>query len=126
MNVDAGGRQPPQVRRGQIWWVDFNPARGSEQQGMRPALVVQNDIGNEVSPTTIVIALTTNVRRVFPFTVLIPSSASGLPQDSLANAAQILTVDKTRLRNRVGQVADSMLSEIDRALAVSLGMPMPE
>ena len=93
---------------------------------MRPALVVQNDVGNEVSPTTIVIAMTSNFRRVYPFAVLIPSTASGLRQDSLANAAQILTVDKARLRNHVGQVPDSTLSEIDRALAVSLGLPLRE
>ena len=123
MSVGAGGSQPSQVRRGQVWWVDFSPARGSEQQGMRPALVVQNDVGNEVSPTTIVIAMTGNVRRVYPFTVLIPATLSGLPRDSLANAAQILTVDKTHLRDRVGHLPDSTLSEIDRALAVSLGMP---
>lgn len=126
MNIGAGGNRPAQVRRGQIWWVDFNPARGSEQQGMHPALVVQNDVGNEVAPTTIVIAMTTNIRRVFPFTVMIPAAESGLPRDNLANAAQMLTVDKTRLRDRAGQVSDSTLSEIDRALAVSLGMPLPE
>ena len=94
---------PQEVRRGEIYWVDWNPARGSEQGGTRPALVIQNDIGNRFSPNTIVASVTTAPAKVYPFMVRITASESGLPRDSMINLAAILTIDQTRLRGKCGE-----------------------
>ena len=109
-------------RRGEIWLVNFNPGRGSEQMGIRPALVVQNDVGNRYSSTTIVAAITTTVKK-YPFTVPVKKQVSGLSRDSMVNLAQILTVDKKRLSKKVGEIPQNILSEVDDALKISLGIP---
>ena len=114
------------VRRGDIWWLDWSPGRGSEQLGQRPALVIQNDLGNQYSPTTIVAAITTKARTEYPFIVAIPASESGLPQDSFVNLAQILTVDKSRLIRKSGRLNQRKMKEIDAAVKVSLGLDMIE
>lgn len=114
------------VKRGDIWWLDWTPGRGSEQLGRRPAAVIQNDLGNEYSPTTIVAAVTTQGSREYPFLVAISASESGLQRDSFVNLAQILTVDKSRLLQRAGHLGGGKLEELDRALAVSLGLEMVE
>lgn len=110
------------VRRGDIWWLDWSPGRGSEQAGVRPALVVQNDLGNEHSRTTIVAAVTTQGQRRFPFFVTISTTQSGLTRDSFVNTAQILTVDKVRLSRRAGRLNQAKMAEVDEALRVSLGL----
>lgn len=114
------------VERGEIWWVDWNPGRGSEQIGQRPAVVIQNDMGNTYSPTTIVAAVTTQGKRPYPFIVPISASESGLPQDSFVNLSQILTVDKVRLVRKSGRLSQSKMDEIDEAIKVSLGLIMIE
>jgi mRNA interferase MazF len=117
--------KPPPIgshpRRGEVWLADFNPARGSEQAGMRPALVVQNDTGNRFSSTTIVAAITTTLRP-FPVTVVVEGGDGGLSTRSMINLAQLLTIDKTRLSKRLGTLSRRRLAEVDRALAVSLGI----
>jgi mRNA interferase MazF len=110
------------VRRGQIWWIDWSPSRGSEQAGMRPALIVQNDVGNEYSRTTIVAAVTTSIKGDYPFLVRISAGESGLPHDSAVNCAQLLTVDKARLSERCGQLDREKMAAIDEALKVSLSI----
>jgi len=91
--------------------------------GRRPALVIQNDIGNQYSPTTIVAAVTTSKpRREYPFTVFISSPESGLPQDSYANLSQILTIDKSRLLRRAGRLQANRMLQLDEAIRVSLGL----
>ena len=110
------------VRRGEIWWLDWSPARGSEQAGERPALVIQNDVGNQYSPTTIVAAITTSAQRRYPFIVPLSASVSGLPRDSSVNASQILTVDKSRLRRIAGRIDGDTRAEVDRAIMISLGL----
>jgi mRNA interferase MazF len=110
------------IRRGEIYWVDWNPSRGSEQSGLRPALVIQNDIGNQFSPTTIVAALTTAVEKPYPFMVKITSKESGLPKDSLVNLAAILTIDKNRLVNRAAELSKVKMAEVDEAIKASLGL----
>lgn len=110
------------IKRGEIYWVNWNPSRGSEQKGIRPALVIQNDIGNEYSPTTIIAALTTATEKQYPFTVNITSLESGLPKDSTINLATIMTVDKTRLTEKCGELTQSKISEIDQAIMISLGL----
>ena len=105
--------------RGQIYQVNWNPARGSEQAGIRPALVVQNDIGNSSSATTIVVAVTTTVpKKPYPFMVELANSH--LPRRSFANCAQVYTIDKSRLGNMMGVVDATVMSLVDDALRHSL------
>lgn len=111
-----------EIKRGEIYWVDWNPGRGSEQSGLRPALVIQNDIGNKYSPTTIIAALTTAVEKQYPFTVKVSAKESGLPKDSTANLAVIMTIDKTRLVNKCGELNHKKMIEVDQAIKVSLGL----
>ena len=110
------------IKRGEIYWVDWNPSRGSEQSGLRPALVIQNDIGNKYSPTTIVAAVTTALEKPYPFLVRIKAKESGLPRDSTINLAVILTIDKTRLREKCGALSEAKMTEVNKAIKASLGM----
>jgi len=109
-------------KRGEIYWVDWNPGRGSEQSGLRPALVIQNDIGNKHSPTTIVAALTTAIEKPYPFLIKVTAKESGLPKDSIVNLAVILIVDKTRLTNKCGELSEARMSEVNDAIKASLGL----
>jgi mRNA interferase MazF len=89
------------VRRGEIYWVEFVPVKGSEQGGVRPALVVQNDVGNRFSPTTVVAAITTRLpRRPFPFVVVVDPAESGLAQSSAINCSQLATVQQSGPHSR--------------------------
>ncbi len=111
------------TRRGEIYWVDWSPGRGSEQIGLRPALIIQNDIGNQYSPTTIVAAISTKApSKAYPFQVLISSAESGLLEDSIVKCEQIMTVDAARLANRVGQLTGAKMAEVDIAICRSLGL----
>lgn len=110
---------PALPRRGEIWQVNFNPARGSEQRGIRPALVIQNDVGNTFAATTIVAAITTTL-KAYPVTVLLKRGEGGLREPSMVNLAQILTVDNTRLQRRLGSLPDERLEAVDAAIRVSL------
>jgi mRNA interferase MazF len=111
-----------EVKRGEIYWVNWNPARGSEQSGMRPALVIQNDVGNKYSPTTIVAAITTATEKPYPFLAKVTAKESGLPKDSTANLAVIMTIDKTRLTDKCGELSESKMVEVDEAIKASLGL----
>ncbi|MEE8115369.1 MAG: type II toxin-antitoxin system PemK/MazF family toxin [Nitrososphaerales archaeon] len=106
-------------RRGEVWLINFNPGRGSEQKGIRPALVIQNDSGNVYAATTIVAALTTTIRE-FPVTVVVPAGEAGLRQRSMINLAQLLTIDKIRLQKRLGNLNDSFMKRVNEAVRVSL------
>ena len=108
--------------RGEIYLVNWDPGRGSEQSGKRPALVIQNDTGNRYSPTTIVAACTTVPVRPYPFIVQITAQESGTDRDSSINLAQIMTVDKRRLEVRLGRLSKDKMREVDAALKNSLGI----
>lgn len=123
------------VRRGQIYWVEFDPVKGSEQGGLRPALVVQNDIGNRFSPTTVVVAVTRTIPpRPYPFVVIIEPAESGLPERSVVNCSQLATIQQSgsasRLRpphgeskmRAIGQLAGDKLAEVDAALKFNLAL----
>ena len=110
------------VRRGEIYWVDFGIPRGSEQAGRHPALVIQNDIGNETSPTTIVAGITSQKKPPYPFHVAIAAEESGLPKDSTILLEQLLTISQDRLLQHCGQLSPDKMKEVDRALMHSLGM----
>lgn len=108
-------------RRGEVWLVNFNPGRGSEQRGIRPALVIQNDVGNEHSSTTIVAAITTTV-KLYPVTVFLPKGSTGPSKDSMINLAQLLTVDKTRLIKKLGELDTRQRAQANQALRISLSL----
>ena len=109
----------PEPRRGEVWTVNFSPGRGSEQHSIRPALIIQNDVGNEYAATTIVAAITSKL-KVYPVTVPLKRGDAGLRQSSMVNLAQILTVDKATLRRRIGKLSIEKISQVDAAIRVSL------
>jgi len=106
-------------RRGEVWIVNFNPGRGSEQKGSRPALVIQNDTGNIYASTTIVAAITSTITE-FPVTVVLPAGEGGLKRRSMINLAQLLTIDKGRLQKRLGHLSDAVIEQVNEAVRVSL------
>lgn len=112
------------VRRGDLVVVELDPTEGSEQRGTRPCLVVQNDVGNENAPTTIVVPCTTSFGdRIFPFEVLLPAAECALREDSVAICSQIRTVSiEHRIRENLGSVPTKRMDEVDRALEYSLGL----
>ena len=110
--------------RDEIFAVNWNPGRGSEQAGIRPALVVQNDIGNVASPTTIVLALTSKKpKKPYPFMVEVVGVS--LPKVSFANCAQLYTIDKERLGRMMGVAGADVMRRVDEALCHSLQLPLP-
>lgn len=111
----------PEVRRGDVWLVDFRSGRGSEQQGLRPALVIQNDVGNRYADTTIVAAIATTL-KLYPVTVGIERGEGGLKQPSMVNLAQVLTLDKARLQRRLGSLSPETMAEVDGAIRISLAV----
>jgi mRNA interferase MazF len=106
-------------RRGEVWLVNFNPGRGSEQKGVRPALVIQNDTGNIYASTTIVAAVTSTIKE-FPVTVVLAPGDGGLRQRSMVNTAQVLTIDKSRLQRRLGRLSESLMRKVDAAIRTSV------
>ena len=108
-------------RRGEIWIVNWNPARGSEQAGRRPALIIQNDIGNEKAPTTIVAAISSTV-KIYPMNVEVKPPEGGLELSSIVKTSQILTVSKERLEKRLGRLTNEVMDEVDRAIKLSLSL----
>ena len=112
------------ARRGEIWAVDWSPGRGSEQAGLRPALVIQTDAAtrNPQYPNTIVLAVSTSGRAV-PFHIpLYPSTENGLREASFVKCEQILTISKDRLRERWGRIEDAEMAAVERAVALVLGL----
>lgn len=109
-----------EIKRGDIYLVNFDPALGSEQAGYRPAVIIQNDIGNRFNDTVIIMAITTSANRNYPFLVKLQSGEGGLKKDSMANASQLLTVEKSRLIRYLGSLSGNKMKQINRALAISL------
>jgi mRNA interferase MazF len=108
-------------RRGEVWLVNWNPARGSEQAGIRPALVIQNDIGNKKAPTTIVAAISSSV-KIYPMNVEIKPPEGGLDRPSIIKTTQILTPAQVRLEKRIGRLSKEKMNEVDRAIKLSLSL----
>ena len=108
-------------KRGDIYWPDWNPARGSEQAGRRPGVIVSNKLGNRFSGVVIVAALTTRVpRRAYPFQVRMTGTQSGLPRDSTVRCDQLITVSKDRLERCVRTLPPKATARVDAALKISL------
>ncbi|HIJ55516.1 MAG TPA: type II toxin-antitoxin system PemK/MazF family toxin [Deltaproteobacteria bacterium] len=106
-------------KRVDIWLVNWNPGRGSEQTGIRPALIIQNDIGNEKAPTTIIAAISSSI-KLYPMNVLIEPPEGGLDRLSIVKTSQIMTVSKQRLEKQLGKLSDSEMNEVEGALKLSL------
>ena len=110
------------VRRGELYYADLSPVIGSEQGGVRPVLVVQNDVGNKYSPTIIAAAVTSKIDKAkLPTHIELSAREYGLPKDSVVLLEQIRTLDKTRLKERIGQVSREKMLSINQALMVILG-----
>jgi len=109
-------------RRGELYWVDWSPGRGTEIIGIRPALIIQNDIGNEVSPTTIVASCSTALEKSFPFLVPVTARESGLQKDCNINLATVMTIEKSRLGDKCGELNKEKMDKVDKALQISLGL----
>lgn len=108
-------------KRGEVWLVNWNPARGSEQAGLRPALIIQNDIGNEKAATTIVAAISSSV-KLYPMNVAIYPPEGGVDRLSIVKTSQILTVSKERLEKRLGAIGKEKIGEVDKAIKLSLAL----
>lgn len=110
-------------RRGDIFYADLNPVIGSEQGGTRPVLILQNDIGNRFSPTTVVAAITSRINKAkLPTHVELPTSRSELPVDSVVLLEQVRTIDRSRLIEKVYHLDPATMGRVDRALEISLGL----
>ena len=111
------------VKRGDIYYADLSPVVGSEQGGLRPVLIIQNDIGNRYSPTVIAAAITSRLGKTkLPTHIDIYADRVGLQKDSVILLEQIRTLDKRRLKEKMGSVDDASMSAVDNAISISLGL----
>ena len=111
------------VRRGEIYYADLSPVVGSEQGGMRPVLIVQNDVGNRYSPTVIAAAITSQQNKArLPTHIEIEARTYGLSKNSVVLLEQMRTLDKRRLRERMGCLDNKAMQRVDGAIAISLGL----
>ena len=111
-----------QIRRGEIYYADLSPVVGSEQGGVRPVLILQNDIGNKYSPTVIVSAITSQLTKAkLPTHIELSAEAYNLPKDSVALLEQIRTLDKRRLQGKITTLSPSKMREVNKAILISLG-----
>ena len=111
------------VKRGDIFYADLSPVVGSEQGGVRPVLIVQNDTGNRHSPTVIAAAITSQTGKArLPTHISLAPASCGLPKESVILLEQIRTLDKRRLREHMGRLDGALMDEVDRAIAVSFGL----
>ena len=111
-----------QVKRGELYYADLSPVVGSEQGGVRPILIIQNDVGNKYSPTIIAAAVTGQINKAkIPTHIELSALEYGLERDSVVLLEQIRTLDKRRLTTKIGEVDKAMMGRVDRALLLSLG-----
>ncbi len=123
------------IARGEIYWVEFDPVKGSEQGGRRPALIIQNDVGNRFSPTTVVVAITRTIPpKPYPFVVIIEPDESGLPDRSVVNCSQVATIQSSGTSSRfrppqgesilrpVGRLGESTMDRVAAALRYNFGI----
>ncbi|MCI5686947.1 type II toxin-antitoxin system PemK/MazF family toxin [Anaerovoracaceae bacterium 42-11] len=110
------------VKKGDLYFADLSPVVGSEQGGIRPVLVVQNDVGNKFSPTIIVAAITSQTKAKLPTHVELAAADGGLSKNSVVLLEQLRTIDKRRLKEHIGTLSEKQLPTVDQALSVSLGI----
>ena len=110
------------IKRGEIYYADLSPVKGSEQGGRRPCLIIQNDVGNKFSPCTIVAIITTRTTKAkLPTQLWLPTSC-GLPRNSMVECEQIRTIDKKRLGEKCGEVDAQTMKKINECLKISVGL----
>ncbi len=111
------------IKRGDVYYADLSPIVGSEQGGLRPVLIIQNDIGNKYSPTVIVSAITSSMTKAkLPTHICLSASNDLLQKDSVILLEQIRTIDKQRLKDKIGHLNIDIMEEVNNALGVSFGM----
>ena len=111
------------IKRGDIYYADLSPVVGSEQGGLRPILIVQNDIGNRYSPTIIAAAITSKLTKAkLPTHIELPKDEYGLEKDSVVLLEQIRTLDKSRLKEKLSSLSEIKMQEVNRAMLISLGV----
>jgi len=110
------------IKRGDIFYADLSPVVGSEQDGIRPVLIIQNDLGNKYSPTVIAVAITTRIKPKLPTHISISKDKFGLPKDSVILVEQVRTLDKSRLKEKVGSLDKKTLDQVKDALKISLNI----
>lgn len=109
------------IKRGELYYADLSPVIGSEQGGIRPVLVVQNDVGNKYSPTVIAVAITSRMNKAKLPTHIELDTTCGLPKDSVILAEQLRTLDKQRLKDKIGVLPPKAMEKVNNALLISLG-----
>lgn len=118
-------QKTPKIKRGEIYFANLNPVVGSEQGGVRPVLILQNDTGNKYSPTTIVAAVTSRHKRArLPTHVPLQAREGPLDKDSVVLLEQVRTIDKTRLKEKIGKLSPEELELVQEALKLSLGFDL--
>ncbi len=111
------------VKRGDIYYADLSPVVGSEQGGVRPVLIIQNDIGNKYSPTVIATAITSQINKAkMPTHIELDANEYGLSKDSVVLAEQIRTIDKKRLKEKIGHLDNDLMNKVNEALEISFGL----
>ena len=111
------------IKRGDIYYADLSPVVGSEQGGVRPVLIIQNDTGNKYSPTGIATAITSQINKAkMPTHIEIDANEYGLSKDSVVLAEQIRTIDKRRLKEKIGHLDDELMTRVNEALEISFGL----
>ena len=111
------------IKRGDIYYADLSPVVGSEQGGVRPVLIIQNDIGNKYSPTVIATAITSQINKAkMPTHIELDANEYGLPKDSVVLAEQIRTIDKRRLKEKIGHLDEERMTRVNEALEISFGL----
>ncbi len=111
------------IKRGDIFYADLSPVIGSEQGGIRPVLIVQNDIGNKYSPTVIASAITSQINKAkLPTHIELSAKDYGLPKDSVVLLEQIRNINKKRLREKIGHLDDELMEKVNEALTISFGL----
>ena len=120
---DFGKCDKMTIKRGDIYYADLSPVIGSEQGGIRPVLIIQNDVGNKYSPTVIAAAITSQKEKTkLPTHISVISGECGLAKDSIVLLEQVRTIDKKRLKERMGSLDDISMEMVDKALSVSFGL----
>ncbi len=115
------------IKRGEVYFADLSPVIGSEQGGQRPVLIVQNDVGNRYSPTVIAAAITAKISKAkLPTHVEVGKDDLGLMMDSVILLEQVRTLDKKRLRKKLGKLEDEVMIRVDEAIRVSFGLKIQE
>jgi mRNA interferase MazF len=113
------------IKRGEVWLADLNPTQGSEQAGVRPVIIFQNNLVSQFSTTTITIPLSSNQRRAaLPICLLIEQGNGGLSQNSVALCFQMRVLDKTRLIRKLGQLSPEIIAQLEEVVLLTLGYPL--